>query len=83
MMERSKKSNMWVRVIIAVPIIIIILMITPFLIAPIINDITLNNFANQLYKYPLPENTVVISEASSIAYIRNTFKIDERFDIYG
>lgn len=43
-----------------IPIIILFLIIAPFVISPIVNDITLKNFARQLNKYPLPQKTEVI-----------------------
>ncbi|WP_157950296.1 hypothetical protein [Vallitalea okinawensis] len=33
-----------------------------FVVSPIINDITLNNFAEQLNEYPLPESTSLIEK---------------------
>ncbi len=44
------------------PVALIILAIIPFLIAPIINEVTLNGFAKQLYNSSLPANTKLIEK---------------------
>lgn len=45
-----------------IPIAILLLIILLFVISPITNNITLSNFASQLYNYPLPAKTTLIEK---------------------
>ena len=54
------------KIICLVPIIGLILFILAFFIVPVLNNIRLNSFANQLDNYSTPEKTIVISKHQTI-----------------
>jgi hypothetical protein len=49
-------------VLISIPIIIIMAIVSPFIIAPLLNDFALHNFSKQLYNYPLPLHTKILEK---------------------
>ena len=49
-------------VIALIPVLSVLLIITPFFISPILNNITLSSFTRQIYKYPLPNGTELIEK---------------------
>jgi hypothetical protein len=48
--------------IILIPVILLRLVVTPYIVVPILNNISLSGFSRQIYKYPLPQNTVFIEK---------------------
>ncbi|MDD3706508.1 MAG: hypothetical protein PHC45_10685, partial [Clostridiaceae bacterium] len=42
------------------------LIISSFFISPFINDLILSNFANNLFKYPLPPKTVLVVKSKDV-----------------
>jgi hypothetical protein len=48
--------------IVLIPVILLILVVTPYIVVPILNNITLSSFSKQIYDYPLPQNSVLIEK---------------------
>lgn len=65
MIELNKKKGC-VYYVVNIIVFIVILVISPYFISPIIHDLKLNSFANNLYKYPLPENTTIIEKTKTL-----------------
>ncbi len=47
---------------VCMPLMIIVLIVASFFISPLINNLTLNSFAKQLYKQPLPPRTQLLEK---------------------
>jgi len=45
-----------------IPALLVLLVVTPFIVSPILNNITLSSFSKQIYNYPLPENMELIEK---------------------
>ncbi len=48
-----------------VPALLVLLVVTLFIVSPILNNITLSSFSKQIYECPLPKNTLLI-EAEAV-----------------
>jgi len=83
--------------IISIPILIFLLIIGAFIVSPMINNYRLNNFEEQLSKYPLPQKTSILDSQSicgklngngngmdffSVIVIKSELELDEVKDYY-
>jgi len=83
--------------IISIPILIFLIIIGTFIVSPMINNYRLNNFEEQLSKYPLPKETSILDSQSicgklngngngmdffSVIVIKSELELDEVKDYY-
>ena len=45
-----------------IPVLLVFLVVTSFIVAPILNNITLSSFSKQIYNYPLPKNSELVEK---------------------
>lgn len=51
-------KKMWL----LIPVILILVILLPWIIAPVSNDFSLHQFSKQLYDYPLPPHTQIVEK---------------------